>query len=522
MENLAEQTVFCSQSHLANESFHAVQEGMMLRKTGLVLALSIGLVLLFSAFAILTAPAAAPVPDSERLYVINNVRILDVEAGAFGPPTSITIRDGVIASIGNGENLPAARVVDGQSQFLIPGFWDMHVHSFQLSPQLHFPLFVGSGVTSVRDMMDCPEETDSLIACVGDKRQWAVDIDAGKLAGPRIVEVASFYFDRSDLTPAETTARARAYSARGIDALKVYNRLTPEAYRTAANSADDLDLRLVGHLPKRVSLDDAIDAGQDSFEHARLFIEQCYTGVAAWRNGKLDDLDPTLLAERMVRKHDPEACRKIFAAMKQADAWFVPTHVTREEDARASDDAFVNDPRLDYLDPLSRWAYGDDLSATAARYPGFRGKKALAAYFEHGLQLTGEAHRAGVRILVGTDSAIGGARYHDEMAHLVKTGLQPAEVLRAATIEAARYSGLENESGSIAVGKRADLVLLGGNPLEDIGNTRKIESVWLAGRLYDREGLDQLLSFTEAQAGNPANWVRLVWGFARSHVSGEL
>ena len=224
----------------------------------------------------------------------------------------------------------------------------------------------------------------------------------------------------------------------------------------------------------------------------------------------------------MVREHDSDTCASAYAAMREAGAWFVPTHVTREEDSRARDARFVNDPRLAYLDPLSRWAYGDDLGATVARHPGARGDRALRAYFEQGLKLTGEAHRAGVPVLVGTDTVIGGFRYHDELAHLARAGLGPADVLRAATIEAARYAGLEAESGSIAVGKRADLILLSGDPLQDIGNTRSIRAVWLAGRLYDREGLDALLDFTRAQANNPANLVRLLWGFARSGVSADL
>ncbi len=210
------------------------------------------------------------------------------------------------------------------------------------------------------------------------------------------------------------------------------------------------------------------------------------------------------------------------AAMSAAGAWFVPTHGTREEDARAADESFAKDPRLDYLDPLSRWAFGDDQAATAARYPGIRGERALQGYFAKGLDLTGKAHQANVGILVGTDSIIGGFRYHDEMAHLVRAGLSPADVLRAATIDAARYAKLDSRSGSIEVGKRADLVLLASNPLENIEHSRTIKAVWLAGRLYNREGLDALLAFTKEQAGNPANWVRLLWGFARSNVSGEL
>lgn len=494
----------------------------MLRKTGIVFSVLITSALLFVVFAILTPPDEAPLPGQERNFVINNVRVLDVEAGSFGPPTSVAIDNGLIAKIGIDARLPDATIIDGGERFLVPGFWDMHVHSFQLSPQLHFPLFVANGVTNVRDMMDCPEVTDSLIACVDDKRRWSKDSDEGQMAAPRFVEVASFYFEQPSLTPGEVRVRAREYKKRGIDDLKIYNHLSPEAYEAAARSAAELDMRLVGHLPQRVSLKDAINSGQASFEHARLFIEQCSTLAAAWRGGALDNLEPILLAESMVRNYDPELCRRSMAAMKSARAWCVPTHVTREEDARASDVGFVNDPHLDYLDPLSRWAYGDDLNATVTRYPGKRGEIALISYYQRGLQLTGAAHRAGVGVLIGTDSVIGGFRYHDEMAHLVRAGLSPAEVLRAGTIDAARYAGLDAESGSIEVGKRADLVLLAANPLVAIDNTRRIEAVWLSGRLYNREGLDGLLGFTKRQAGLPTNSIRLLWRFAMSKVSGEL
>jgi adenine deaminase len=108
------------------------------------------------------------------------------------------------------------------------------------------------------------------------------------------------------------------------------------------------------------------------------------------------------------------------------------------------------------------------------------------------------------------------------MGHLVRAGLTPAAVLRSAAIDAARYAGLERTSGSIAVGKRADLVLLDADPLADIANTRRIRAVLLNGRLYDRARLDALLKFSRQQGSAPHNWIKLLSGFARSSVASDL
>lgn len=466
--------------------------------------------------------AAAPLPDGGRDRIIANVRVVDVERGVAGGPTSVLIREGRISAIGPGANASDLPVVDARGGYLTPGFWDMHVHTFQLSPQLHLPLFVANGVTGVRDMLDCPEERDALIACVADKRRWTHEVAQGRLAAPRIVEIASFYFERGDMGPDEAARLASIYKARGLEGLKLYNRLPGPTFSRLAGEARRLNMRLVGHLPKAVTLDEAIAAGQSSFEHAHLFVRHCFTRAADWRAGRLSAADPTLLAEAMVRGHDPVLCARSYAVMRDGGAWFVPTHVTREEDARASDPAFVSDPRLAYLDPLSRWAFRDDRAATRAQYPGERGRLALQRYFDLGLKLTGEAYRAGVPVLVGTDTAIGGFRYHDEMALLVRAGLTPAEVLRAATIDAARYAGAEAHHGTVAVGKVADLVILDADPLADIGNARRIRAVLLGGRLYDRHGLDRLLAFVRGQANAPGNWVKLIWGFVTSSVSSEL
>lgn len=488
-------------------------------------ALGIGLVALPVLFAVAVAwPAPiAPLPDSGQARLIANVRIIDIEKGTIGQVTRLRISDGRIAAIGPDLRANGGEpVFDGKGGYLIPGLWDMHVHTFQSSPQTHFPLWIANGVTQVRDMMDCPGTADSLIACHADKLRWNIEVASGRMAAPTIVETASFYLASPKLTPQQASERVAEYNARGLPAIKVYNQLSSTAYHAAARESAERNLRLVGHLPQAVSLKEALAAGQYSFEHAHLLPRACFARDAQRRSGALSGLSPTTLLETIVAEYDPQGCDALLAAFAATGAWYVPTLVTREDDVRAFDTGGSASPALDYLDPLSAWAWNDDQGALRIAHPGKRGERAVRLYFAHGLRLTGKAHDAGVRILVGTDTIAGGLRYHDELAHLVAAGMTPAEVLRAATIEAALYAGKDRDSGTIAIGKRADLVLLAADPLTDIANTRSIRAVVQNGRLYDQNRLEELDAFARRQAWAPHNWAKLLWGFARSSVNAEM
>ncbi len=132
------------------------------------------------------------------------------------------------------------------------------------------------------------------------------------------------------------------------------------------------------------------------------------------------------------------------------------------------------------------------------------------------------AYRAGVPVLVGSDTIIAGIRLHDEMALLVSAGLTPGEVLRAATLDAARFMKLDRNFGSVERGKHADLLLLSADPLIDIANSRSIAGVMLGGHYYDRTGIADLKSFVKRQAAGPSNWGRMIWGFLTSPAGGSL
>ena len=468
-------------------------------------------------------------PPAAELLVIENVSVVDAETATIRPGITVEVQNGRIrrlaSAVGSGNS---ELVVDGSGMFLIPGLWDMHVHlASKLSPHLHLPLIVAHGVTAVRDMADCENPSDRFLACLEDKRSWSEAVGRGELVGPRIMGVASFIVhgpSRRDqrfpafFTPGdESEARelARYAKERSFDFLKVYDSVPRDVYVALLDEAKAQSLEVVGHRPRAVSAMEASEAGQQSLEHARLFLEECYPGAEKLRSETRRY--ETAGRRAMVDEHDAFQCDELFAAMRNNGTWFVPTHVTRKMDAFADDPAYREDPRLRYIHPFQRKVWSEDADGMVANDPSPEGRKAFMDFYEKGLELTGAAHRAGVPLLAGTDAndtyAFPGSGLHDELEELVKAGLTPSEALVAATVSPARYFGVEGEYGNIAEGKAADMVLLRENPLTYIRNTRSIEAVVLGGRLYRREDLDALLAGVEASVGSLTLGAKLLWAF---------
>lgn len=196
----------------------------------------------------------------------------------------------------------------------------------------------------------------------------------------------------------------------------------------------------------------------------------------------------------------------VFEELVRNETWYVPTHVTRRRDAFAGDLGFRSDPRTRYVFPVIQADFLGHMDRIVAADSAAEGRTFTDFYLK-GLEITGAAHRAGVRILVGSDApdpyVFPGSAIHDEMGELVAAGLTPAEALRAATWNGAEFLGLTADHGSITPGKRADLVLLEGNPIEDIENVRRIRSVIFGGNLVDRAGLDRLIEDAEITSRRP-------------------
>ena len=476
---------------------------------------------------------------TDRPIAIVGVTIIDpatarsneAAGGVVEAQTVVIDRDRIIAVDAEGAGvIPGnATIVDGRGRYLLPALWDMHTHVYAVSPLLELPLYIAYGVTNLRDMQGCPQPGDPFIACPEDKRQWTAEAITGKRVGPRIVSSTSFmangpgmrkrlknvpeFFETA--TPEQAREFVRHYAGR-VEEMKVYDGLPREAYFALVDEARRAGLQVVGHRPRAIS---AIEAAQHqkSIEHARFILEESFPGSAElraaagtpqWREDR----------RRMVDEHNPAMGAQIFAAMAASGTWYVPTHLTRWVDAYADDARVRNDPLHRYLHPLMKWQWLEDVDGTLKQDPSPEARQAYRDFYSKGLELTGAAHRAGVKILVGTDYIAAGIDVHRELEQLVLAGLSPADALFAATVAPTEYYGVGDRYGSVAPGKIADLLLLDANPLEDIRNTQRLAAVIFNGNLYDRAALDRIKSHVEGRARSWSIGCKMLWRFIKNPV----
>ena len=419
-------------------------------------------------------PAADAAPPPEPCIAITHVTVVDVAQGVLVPGQNVIVRGGRIVKVGDTLEVnvpPRAEVVDGRGKFVIPGLWDMHVHALFNGEvaRTFLPAFVASGVTGVRDMGG---KLDVLRAA-----RWAVL--AGTLVGPRIVAAGVILDGPQPLdsavsfavgTPEAGQAAVDSLARAGADFIKVYTLLPRDAYFAVLREAARLHLPVAGHVPAGVTTLEAADSGQRSIEHLR------------------DEVEP------LCALATAPACVRLFESLRTHRTWLVPTLVVLRVKAILNDSSLVQDPRLATVPALVRNAWEAIRIVNQGRLPAYWREKRTRFFGE--LALTGVAWRDSVPLLAGTDAgalyAYPGSSLHDELVQLVRAGLTPAAALRSATLAPAEFVGATDSLGAVARGMVADLVLLGADPLADIGNTRTVEAVVLRGRLFRRAALDSL------------------------------
>ncbi|MBA3607540.1 MAG: amidohydrolase family protein [Chthoniobacterales bacterium] len=430
------------------------------------------------------------------IVAIENVSVVDVVQGRIAGPRTVLIVDGRIAAIGKPDAValpPAAIRVDGRNRYLIPGLVDMHVHLFNNATRrppndLAFPLFVANGVTAVREMAAEPAQMPIIT-------RWRAGVEQGDLIAPRVLAAGMPVPAES---PDAVRRLVREAHAAGADFIKVFSQVRESHWRALLDEAPAQGMPVCGHVPAEVSLLTAAKAGQRTNEHLTQSYEACSARekeFLAARQG-LDGREAVKLRDAQEREvlesFDQRLCDRTARALAKTGQVQVPTLVLPHFEARDERVRFRDDPRWRHLRPDEQTRWEHYLEQEPAL-----DKKLAAQRWDVSRRIVKALHAAGAPILAGTDAPMPlvypGFSLHKELELLVESGLSPAEALRAATLGPAEFLGLSESTGSIAVGKRADLVLLDANPLRQISNTQRIRAVVLNGRLWRRTDLDALL-----------------------------
>lgn len=371
-----------------------------------------------------------------------------------------------------------ARRVDVAGATIVPGLWDMHAHVEQVEQAA---AYLAAGVTSVRD------EGNILpfITAVRDA------VDGGRGVGPRVVVDCLVDSDdkqalgtlRVNSTDDIAPLVDRAVKA-GCAEIKIYSSVKPPLVAPLCAEAHRRGLRVTGHVPTGMDLNDALDAGFDGVNHI-----QYVTGIVFPK--KKEELEKISRDERRRRMlaldFSSPPMQQLFARMATQKTAYDPTIALFELFDHTAAELAKREPGLAKMPRELRGSYGVGMDPADV---------AIAdRIFEKFVDAIRQMHRRGVVIVAGTDIGVPGHSLHRELELYVKAGFTPLEALQSATIVPARVLGKDAELGSIAVGKRADLVVVDGNPLADISALRKVRLVVARGRGYDPATMWKLAGF---------------------------
>jgi hypothetical protein len=438
---------------------------------------------------------------AQKTFLIKNVHIVDVEKGILLKNTDVLISGNTITNINTGKNKTTIKydsAIEGNNRYLIPGLWDMHTHTW--SEEQIFPLLIANGVTGIRGMFDD----------MSNVKRWRKKINDGEITGPVLKVSGPIVDGPKPIWPGSVAIKDTVQARRTVDSLKnklqtdfvkVYSLLSRENYFAIADEANKQKIPFAGHVPNVVTVLEAAKAGQKSQEHLYGFLEAASDSadyLMAIAQGKMTDTTFKGAKRKafILQTYNPKKLQALLQQLKAYDSWICPTLTVNRGIAYMNDSTLLNHPNMQYLGVFYRnfWDPAKDFrfkTWTSETFDLYRKE------FEIKLQVVKAMHDAGIRLLAGTDypnpHCYPGFGIHEELEWMVKAGLTPAQALRTATINPAIYFNMEKQMGTIAEGKTANLVLLDANPLENISNTQKINTVVVNGKFLIKSDLDALL-----------------------------
>lgn len=414
--------------------------------------------------------AAQPLP-----VVFRDVNVVSMTSPKVGKKMTVIVQNGMIQKIvASGAALPEnATVIDGRGKFLMPGLTEMHGHI----PPKEAPnalltdvlfLYLANGITTVRGMLGQPGQLDLRAQQI-----------RGTLVSPNLYLAGPPFNGQTINSVQDAIDRVRLQKMEGWDLLKVHEGLSLAEYDAMVKTAREGGMRFGGHVPDEVGLPHALASGQETFDHMDGFVEAL--------GGDKGPIDEKKLAD-LVKKS------------KAAGAWIVPT-------SALWDTLFVATP-LEKLQSYDELKYVPQSTVDAWTKMYEERKKQMPPALtknvsENRVRIFRALQKGGVKIVMGTDApqqfSVPGFSLRREMEWMRAAGMTPFEILKSGTVSAGEYFAKQDSFGTVEPGRRADLILLEANPLENIANMAKISGVMVRGKWYSRTDLDAGLNAIQAK-----------------------
>lgn len=426
--------------------------------------------------------------DGDFAFLNVNVLPMDDAGERVLERQIVMIENGRVSLIGDADQFSVAEdvtSVDAEDYFLMPGLTEMHGHlpnprmSDEDVRNLLF-LYVANGVTTVRGMQ-------------GDPSQFALRsaIERGRLLGPKLYLASVAMNGTSVTTPEEASQRAREYKVDGYDLIKTHEGMSLDVFDALAETASEVHIPFGGHVSDYVGLRHALASGQVSIDHLDNYVE-----ALASSDDRVDEDRGLRGVGALLESVDESRIPELVRATVEAGAWVVPTMVLWETaffNDRGSADVLSERPEVRYMptEMVDRWREAVD---TRLESTEIEINRRIASLRRNVLTAL---HEGGANIAIGTDSpqifsVPGFAMYH-EMALYTEVGMTPYEVLEIGTRRPAEYFDATDEFGTVAVGRRADLLLLSANPTDDISHIRNRVGVMVNGRWIPSDEIERRL-----------------------------
>jgi imidazolonepropionase-like amidohydrolase len=440
---------------------------------------------------------AALLGPGERVTAFVDVTVIPMDRERSLPNQTVVVRGDRIVEIG-----PASRVkvpdggirVDGRGKYLIPGLAEMHAHipggqAADSVVERTLFLYVSGGITTIRGMLGHPRHLELRARAA-----------RGELVSPTIYASGPSFNGTTAPTPEAAARAVTEQKAAGYDLLKIHPGVGREVFDTLVATARRVGIPFAGHVPGEVGIAHAIGSRYASIEHLDGYLE------AMLRDGAtLKATESAFFGMNLGEQLDEAKLPALVRATKEAGVWNVPTQVLMENLISAGTaEALARRPEMRYV-PAAAVAQWTEAKNTMLQETG-SSEASARRMVEVRRRLIKALHAAGAGLLLGSDAPqvwnVPGFSTHRELESLVAAGLTPWQALETGTRNVAKYFGTEQETGTVEQGKRADLILLDADPLEDIRNTTRRAGVMVRGRWLPQGEIQERLDAVAKSVGN--------------------